>query len=518
MPAKKKVANIVSIPAPIGGWNVRDPLPSMEPIYAPILDNCFCLPSEIQIRRGWEEWATFDGTCKTIVDYDAASGEELLIACVEDDAGVCSLYDVYTSGHKTVPLVTGLTSALFKHCHFATSGGFFSYYVNNADSAILYDGTTWHTVTTTSTPYAITNVPSTEFMDVVSHKRRLWFTLDNSLKAYYLPTDQIAGAAQPFDFAPIFSKGGHIVKIDTWSLDAGQGLDDYFVVFTTEGEVAVYTGTDPASASTWQLSGVFYIGTPTGTVGHTCKYGGDLLIINKDGLAQMSKSLMSSRVNTWLQLTDKIQPQLALDTSTYQFNEGWDLLLFPPANMLMVNVPLSDGTAYQYVMNTISGGWARWTDINANCWYYANEDLWFGSDGYVGKAWFGQNDNGQPITANILPAYQNFGIESQLKRWSLGRVILGTTGPAAYNAKIELDFDLAPKDVTLPIVVENPVAIYGTALYGSSVYGGNIDIKRKWQNLGGLGYWGSLHVQIKTTYSDIRFYSYDMMIEAGGNL
>lgn len=34
MPAKRKVSNIVSVPSPIGGWNVRDPLPSMEPIYA----------------------------------------------------------------------------------------------------------------------------------------------------------------------------------------------------------------------------------------------------------------------------------------------------------------------------------------------------------------------------------------------------------------------------------------------------------------------------------------------------
>ena len=518
MPAKRKVSNIVSVPAPIGGWNVRDPLPMMEPQYAPILDNCFCLPSEIQVRKGWEEWATFDGTCKTIVDYDAASGDELLIACVEDAEGVCSLYDVYTSGHKTVPLVTGLTSALFKHCHFATSGGYFSYYVNNADSALLYDGTTWHTVTTTSTPYAITNVPSTEFMDVISHKRRLWFTLDNSMKGYYLPTDQIAGEAQYFDFAPIFAKGGHIVKIDTWSLDAGQGLDDYFVVFTTEGEVAVYTGTDPASASTWQLTGVFYIGTPTGTVGHTCKYGGDLLIINKDGIAQMSKSLMSSRVNTWLQLTDKIQPQLAQDTSEYQFNQGWDLLLFPPANMLLVNIPLSDGTAYQYVMNTISGGWARWTGINANCWYYANEGLWFGSEGYVGQAWYGQNDNGTAIRANILPAYQNFGVESQLKRWTLGRVILGANQDIAYGAKMILDFDLSPNDATLPIVIQSPTGVYGEDNYGECVYGGNITIKRRWQNLSGLGYWGSLYMQIESKFADVRVYSYDMMIEAGGNL
>ena len=517
MPAKQKVANIVSIPAPIGGWNIRDPLPNMEPIFAPTLDNCFCLPSEIQIRKGYTKWAEFTGVCHTIMDYDSATGEELLLAAV-NDGGDCTIYDVSTEGATPTPLVTDLESAQFKHTHFATSGGFFTYYVNNADAAILYDGTTWHQVTTSSSPYAITGYTDTIFMDVVAHKRRLWFIPDNSLKAYYLPTDSISGALQFFDFAPIFSKGGHIVKIDTWSLDAGTGLDDYFVVFTTEGEVAVYSGTDPASASTWTLTGVFYIGTPTGAVGYTVKYGGDLLILNKDGIAQMSKSLMSSRVNTWLQLTDKIQPQLAQDATTYKNNIGWDITLYPPANMLLVNIPVSTSESYQYVMNTISGAWARWTNIPAKCWYMANDNIYFGADGYVGKGWSTQSDDGSDIVADILPAYQNFGASSQLKRWTMGRIILGSTGDLAYGGRMEVDFNLNPNAISLPYSVETNIAAYGDGVYGTDVYGGAIAIKSQWKNLTGIGYWGSFHIQFVTNQSDIRLYAMDVMGEAGGNI
>ena len=517
MPAKQKVSNIVSIPAPIGGWNVRDPLPNMEPIYAPVLDNVFCLPSEIQIRKGYTKWAEFDGVCRTIVDYDAASGEELLIACVENDTD-CRLLNIDAPTTSPAVLVSGLTSAEFRHCHFATSGGFFSYYVNNSDSAILYDGTTWRTITTTSSPYAITGYTDTIFLDVIAYKRRLWFVPDNSLKAYYLPTDSIAGALQAFDFAPIFSKGGHIVKIDTWSLDAGQGLDDYFVVFTTEGEVAVYTGTDPASASTWTLQGVFYIGTPTGSVGHTCKYGGDLLIINKDGIAQMSKSLMSSRVNTWLQLSDKISPQIAQDTTNYAVNQGWDILLYPPNNMLLINIPVSDQTSYQYVMNTISGAWSRWTGLPAKCWYMSDDQLYFGADGYVGRAWDTQNDDGNDIVADILPAYQNFGANSQLKRWSMGRIVLGSNGSLSYGGRMEVDFNLNPNAIALPYSTSSSAAGYGTGIYGTSLYGGAITIRSQWKNLTGIGYWGSFHIQISTNNSDVRLYSMDVMGEAGGNI
>lgn len=516
MPAKRKVSNIVSVPAPIGGWNVRDPLPSMQPQFAPVLDNVFCLPSEIQIRRGYTQWATFTGTCETILEYNGQNGGQKVFAAV-NNSGACAIYDITSSGAVGAAVVSGLTGAKFKQAACATSGGTFSYYVNSVDSAQLYDGTTWRTITTVSAPYAITGVSTTIFRDVIVHKRRLWFVPTSSMTAYYLPVDAISGAAVAFNFAPIFTKGGYITKIATWSLDAGAGLDDYFIVFTSEGEVAVYTGTDPASASTWSLQGVFYIGTPTGT-GHTAKYGGDLLIINKDGIAQMSKSLMSSRVNTWLQLTDKIQPQLANDTTDYQANSGWDLTLFPPANMLLVNVPVSSTVSYQYVMNTISGAWSRWTGLPAKCWYYTNDMLLFGANGYVGWGWNGQNDNGNVITADILAAYQNFGASAQLKRWTMGRVIIGTDGAASFGARVELDFNLNSNPVTLPIYFDNTAGVYGTATYGSSYYGGSIAVKRRWQNLSGIGYWGSMHIKLESKYSDIRLYSYDMMIESGGNI
>ena len=516
MPAKQKVANIISIPAPIGGWNVRDPLPAMEPFFAPVLDNVFCLPSEVMIRKGYTPHATFTGTCRTVMDYDAADGTEYLWAAVDTGSDVV-IYDIASAGPVGAPVVTGLSSAVFKHCHYATTGGSFSYYVNGADDALLYDGTTWYSVDSTSTPYAITGPSTTAFQDVIAHKRRLWFVEDNSMSAWYLPTDQIAGAAKEFDFAPIFGKGGHIVKIDTWSLDAGQGLDDYFVVFTTEGEVAVYTGTDPASASTWSLQGVFYIGTPTGP-GMTCKYGGDLLIINKDGIAQMSKSLMSSRVNTQLQLTDKIQPQLAQDTTTYQSNQGWDILLFPPQNMLLINIPVSETESFQYVMNTISGAWARWTGIPAKTWYYANEQLYFGANGYVGRAWTTQADNGNDITTDFLPAYQNFGSVSQLKRWTMGRIIIGASGSVSYGGRMEIDFNLNPTAVSLPFTIGTTAGFYGTAIYGTSTYGGDITIKRQWKNVTGMGYWGSFHIQFKTKEADVRLYAMDVMGESGGNI
>ena len=139
----------------------------------------------------------------------------------------------------------------------ATSGGTFTVAVNGSDKLKIYNGTTWYNVDGTSSPYAITGVSTQNFADVLTHHRRLWFVEKNSLKCWYLPTDSIAGAATQYDFGPLFQMGGSIAKIDTWTLDAGFGMDDYFVVITTAGEIAVFSGTDPSSSATWELNGIY---------------------------------------------------------------------------------------------------------------------------------------------------------------------------------------------------------------------------------------------------------------------
>jgi hypothetical protein len=60
----------------------------------------------------------------------------------------------------------------------------------------------------------------------------------------------------------------------TWTVDGGDGPDDRAVFVTSEGEVIVYQGTNPSSATTWAKIGSYYIGKP---LGRRCleKFGGD---------------------------------------------------------------------------------------------------------------------------------------------------------------------------------------------------------------------------------------------------
>ena len=74
------------------------------------------------------------------------------------------------------------------------------------------------------------------------------------------------------------------------SLDSGSGLDDVCIFVSDQGEIAVYQGTDPASASTWSLVGVYEIGKPLNKHA-SFGAGGDLAILTEDGIIPVSEAL-----------------------------------------------------------------------------------------------------------------------------------------------------------------------------------------------------------------------------------
>ena len=512
---RRQNAKTVTVTAPVGGWNARDPLAEMKPSDAVILDNWFCTPTELKVRKGYSNWSTgLDGNVTSLIDYDTASGAEKLFAAT--DTG--KIYDVTAPGAVGSPVITGLSSARWQHVQFANSGGAFLIAVNGTDNMRIYDGTAWNTITAISTPYAITGIATTSLIDVHTHKRRNWFIQTQTMKCWYLATDAISGAATVFDFGPIFEFGGSITKIDTWSLDAGYGMDDYFVVITSAGQIAIYKGTDPATAAEWALVGVYLVGSPVG-MRCTCKYGGDVMFLNKDGLIPLSKSLMSSRVNTHLMITDKIQNQIAADTTAYKDNANWDLLLYPPQNMLLVNIPVSSTVSYQYVMNTISGAWSRWTNIPAYCWYFSNETLYFGTAGTVCKAWDTQADNGVPVITDLLPAFSTFGFGNRIKRWTMASVSMGSNGTFAYSTLLNLDFDfISSSDVPNASVVSEST-VWDTGVWDTDVWGSDsIYPFRQWSMASGLGYYGSYRIKTSSAITDIRYYSTTYVFEPGSVL
>lgn len=496
----------VSVSSPVKGWNARDPIAEMDPAFAIQLDNWFCTPFDVTVRQGSSNWSTgMPSSVDTIASYSPPSGNLILFA-----ASGANIYNVTNPGVVGAPVVTGKNSSQWQFENFGTPGGNFLYMVNGVDAPIMFDGTTW------SVP-AITGVTPQNLINVSAAKARLWFIEKNTLKAWYLPVLSIAGAASAIDFSGLVDLGGYLVSMQSWTLDAGYGMDDYVAFVTSEGQVLIYKGTDPSSASTWALIGIYTLGSP---IGRRCmqKYAGDVILISRDGLAPLSKSLMSSRVNSKETLTDNIQHVVSNYVTSYAANFGWECCLFPDENMLILNVPSDSTHSYQLVMNTISGAWSRFTDWNARTIQLHGDKIFFGtSDGRVLQAWSTFSDNGVAISFEAQQAFNYFGRHTQIKHLKMLRPILSTDGSPALLLGVNTDYDTSSPSGT-PSFSPTAIALWDVATWDDYAWGGDLQIKKDWQTASALGFCMAAHLKGSTQDIRLRWSATDYLIEDGGVL
>lgn len=503
--AKRAVSQPVSLPAPTGGWNARDGLTAMGPLDAVTLTNWFPATTECVLRSGYTEWATgITGQVESLMAYAGGSTDEFF--AIADD----SVYDVTNDGAVGAPVVTGLSNARWNYCNIATSGGNFLSMANGVDDPYVYDGSTWTNPT-------ITGVTASTLESPILYAQRQFFIGKDTLKTWYLPVDSIAGAANPVDIAPFATKGGYIVAHGTWTIDAGQGVDDHYVIMTNKGQVIVYQGTDPSSANSWSMVGVWDIGSPVGKRS-LYKYAGDMLIVCQDGVIPMSAALQSSRVNPKVAITDKIQYAISQAITDYGSNFGWQLLYVPTINQLWLNVPVNEGqNQEQFVMNTISGSWCNYQGWNANCFEVYNDEPYFGGDGFVAKAWNSQADAGVQINAYGVQAFNNFNGAGTLKRFTMSRPIIRADGTPAIAAGIDIDFDLT--DVSAPLTTyPTNYGYWDQSNWDAVDWGGGFKVIQYWQGLNGVGYYGAPIVRVASNQVQVRWVSTDIVIEGGAIL
>ena len=375
------------------------------------------------------------------------------------------------------------------------------------------------TVVGTYTTIGITGVNSNTFINVNLFKNRLYFTQKDTLNAWYLPVDSIGGAALPLYFGGIARNGGYLQAMGTWTLDAGQGADDYAVFVTSMGEVIVYNGTDPDNADTWVLKGVWQLGQ---TFSRRCffKWSGDLLLLTQDGLVPLASALQSSRLDPRVNLTDKIYYPISQAATLYYANFGWQIQYFASENMLILSIPTTSGME-QYVMHTITKSWARFTGIQAYCWEVSGDNtMHFGGDGFVGNFYAATSDAGANITGVVQQAYSYFDTPGQNKRFTMVRPILQSDGGIP-SVLCGLSVDFQPIDNS-GAVSFNPttqtVGLWDSGVWDSNKWGGGLITTRIWQGVTGIGFAGSINLTAVAQGIELHWASTDYVFEAGGVL
>jgi len=434
-----------------------------------------------------------------------------------------------TRSGTTATLTTAAPHGLITGNRVTISGAVSSEY--NGTFVITKTGASTFTYTMANTPAAnatvvgsytvigITGVDSSKFVNVNLFKNRLYFTEENSMTCWYLDVDAISGPASPLYFGGIARNAGYLQAMGTWTLDAGQGADDYAVFVTSMGEAIVYNGTDPDVADKWVLKGVWQLGQ---TFNRRCffKWAGDLLLLTQDGLVPLASALQSSRLDPRINLTDKIYYAVSQAATTYYGNFGWQINYYASENMLILSIPTNAGME-QFVMHTITKAWARFTDIQAYCWEVSGDaDMHFGSDGFVGTFYDSTSDDGANINATAQQAYSYFESPGQLKRFTMVRPILQSSGGIpSVVCGISVDFDTQSQ---LGSVSFNPslftASSWDVAKWDNNNWAGGLTTTKIWQGVSGLGFTGSININVASRDIELHWASTDYVMERGGVL
>jgi hypothetical protein len=500
----------VSLPAPIGGWNARDSLAEMPETDAPIMTNWFPTPTYVQLRQGFGKFATgLPGQVNSVMAYNAGTTSKLFAASGNN------IYNITSGGSVGAAVVSGLTNDNLLHTNMATAGGNFLLFVNGQDKLRGYNGSTWWT--DGDGTHDITGINTATVSNIYVAKQRVWLIEKNSLRVWYLPVSSIAGAAVSIDFGSLCRKGGYLVAMAEWTTSGGFGMTSLTCFITSEGEILIYQGYDPSSATAWTLQGCYHLGSPMGPK-CLCKAGNDLLLISKEGLTPLSQGTFFADTSaTKGTLTDKIQWAISQATTNYATAWGWQVQPYPLANMLILNVPSGLNAQTQYVMNTVTGAWCNFNGWHANAWEMYKDQIYFGGNTFVGIAWYGNDDSGSQINGDCQQAFNYFRNPGILKRWTMMRPLISATATPSVLANINVDFDNTAPLTSLSANAISSV-VWDTAIWDIDVWGGAYQIYRYWQGVAGVGYCAAPRLLAAGKGVAIQWLSTDLVMETGGTL
>lgn len=503
----RQVSRTVQIPAPIRGLNTETSLAAMKSTDAVVLENVVCRPSSIEVRKGWQAFTTgFSATVETLIPYQSLSGSaDKLFA-----AAGTGIFDATVPGTVGSAVVSGLTSARWSHTQLSNVAGNYLILVNGADAARIFDGTTWGN-------WSATGISTSSLSNITVWKRRVWAVEKNSFKVWYGATDAIAGALTALPLAGVFRRGGRLVAAIPWTVDAGDGVDDYLMFVSSEGEVAVYRGTDPASASTFSLNALYYVGAPVGER-FWAQFGGDILMLTVSGLISFSSFLQSATIDGKSLVTDRIRSLITREIQSYGSTWGWEVVYYPTENLLFLQVPAGAvGSRYQYLMNTLTGAWSKILQSPVVTYAVFNEQLYAGHGNRTALSWQSGGDNGVQIYYKVVPAFQTFGTSGIGMKFNLGRVLMEADYVPTFQTKLLRDYDtrysLAP--VIAPAASG---AVWDSAIWDSAIWGGAVVAYSRIYSLSGYARSATLAFEGSSAGETVRFNAFEYVFEAGGPL
>lgn len=476
------------VPPPLGGLNGRDGLSNMPREDAYFMENWFPGNTALLTRKGCSEQAylgsnqypmesflPFAGTNSSFLMF--INGKAYWLPNSYFEGGT------YSPPHNLalfVEVKAGLTSGKVTGTMFATGAGAqYLIGVNGANAPFSFDGSTYTDLSVTGLSGGISQ---NGFTNVFAFKGRLYWTHPSLLGFHYTAVNAIQGAASYFDLGQQAVRGGRLQGVASFSHDSGDGMEDFIVFITTKGEYLVYQGTDPSSAANFALVGRYYGSAPFGRKGWF-NFRSDLFFITNEGVISI-KDIMANGADSATSLTSKLGTFLS-DYNQYKETWGWMGVQYPKSNMLLINVPKGSTPSagyVQFVMNTDTGAWTKFTGWDGLCFDVMENRLFFSTNsGTLQMADQGYDDDGVDIVCDVAQAYDYFedgsGAGPRDKHFHFATYVLEASDDIAISACVSTNF-----------VDDTPVAA------GTTV--GTGEPENITQGVGKLGYCASTRMKV----------------------
>lgn len=519
---KPRAAQTALFPAPVAGWiaNRSKAMTSSAqaklPPGATILENWFPTATGIRMRRGSARYATlglgtepvlsmftytigstqqlFASTASAIWDISVVSSPfNEIIGTYEDDYIGDPVEDIVIGTESTAGLevLEGMTGGKWVTVQMTNSdGGIYLRGVNGQDVPFVYDGAAFGT--TPALTFEVGDASEPQDMSYVwAYKQRLFFIKKGTLDAYYLPVDAVGGELVLFPLGAVFGQGGELMFGASWSLGTSDqgGLSAQCVFVTSEGEVAVYQGSDPGDPNDWRLVGVYRIGKPLGPLAHMSA-GGDIVIATTVGFLPLSEAVQREYAALAPAAVSNPIEDAWRDAVQRRGDEDWNVVLWPDGQMVLVSPPSpAVSTPQVFVVNANTGAWCRFTNWKARCFAVFQGQLYFGGDeGAVTRGWTKGSDDGQSYTCRYLGLFEDGGTPAQRKIVGLARPTLMSS--VAIIPRVSVCFDYQENLPTAPNAAVPPGSnVWDSATWDVSVWDAEAGtvLSSRWVSVGGSG-------------------------------
>lgn len=532
-------AQAFNLKPPIRGLNFANTLVSMDQSDALVMNNAIARNYGAELRKGHIQWSKgpVPGvSVNTIMQYSPARGDALspgeggplgsgakLFACSTD----MKIYDVTVRGADPVVSQEVLGQTIpgeWSYTLFANIEKTFLLAVSDGGGYWTYETTGgWVEIPTGTAALQIEfpagdSTTTKDFEFIFAYHGRLFFVKKNSSAIYYMiDSGAIAGKVEMFDVGPLLPHGGDIKCMAIWTVDAGDGIDDKLVMVASEGDLLIFSGTDPGDVTAWNMDGRWFVGQVPRGRRFMAQYGGDLMILCSRGLVRLSELLRGQGLFLDMnQSVSRVNNQLSKSLATQREEKYFEIKLVESERVLFINVPRVQGATgtVQWMMDTNTLGWSHVWDIDmVTCETLRGSLFFVKPDNYIYEMFVGNTDvetpdlsgtptSTQQVVGELQTAFVPVGEDMRRKQFVLCKPTFQSPSPPKLMMQANVNWSFKTT-VGSPTGSQEESYRWDNARWDQARWAGESGTYEGWFGLEGFGTHVSLRIKFMGDYQTI---------------